>query len=796
MNNENQSSYLSSLNPEQLSAVTHEGSPLLILAGAGTGKTRVIITKIAYLLREKHMSPESILAVTFTNKAAREMRERAANLEPQCERATIRTFHSFGAWFSRRHAKDLGLDPAFVIYDDADSTELLHSIYPQLSKQQCGRYASLIARAKDYCLDPDSAELGFLTKDKEFGRIFSDYEKRLRATGNVDFGDLIRLPSSLIEADEIIARRMRQRFEVVLVDEYQDSNIAQFKLLRNLVGENTYVCVVGDDDQSIYRFRGAEVKNILTFSSAFPGTEIIRLERNYRSNQSILDLAGNIVSYNAGRLGKTLRAMKPGGPLPRLALLDDQEQEVEYCSSLIRAHHSQGGRLSDFAILYRTNAQSLAFEKDFPRKGIPYRIVGALRFYEREEIKDTLAYLSLIVNPRDEIAFRRIVNKPTRGIGEMSVDLILDHAAKTSRDLLTSCSECVDSIHGKGKAGARDFLSLMSQYRDMIQGSPSQEEIETAPQPFSLIDGEKRIKDPGALSLGTLVQTIVKSSGLLIYHQDKDEIAGTQKSSNLDELTNAASQYPLDRDGLIGFLENIELDRSFQAGVQNESVDAVTLITMHNTKGLEFRIVIVTGLEQGLFPRENETGDDLEEQRRLFYVAVTRAKDALYLTACHWRRIHGQMFETTPSRFLLELNPSNYRREDLSGSFSLPARNSRIESPNRPSYRNSARPGYRNTFDKENVKSHGTNGGMRTVKNDANNTVSQSGSEHERSPDNKEDSVWKMGMSVYHDEFGSGTIVKVSMSASSGPLVVVRFETGKLAQFFPKYTKKLERIQP
>jgi len=736
--------YLGCLNPEQLKAVLHEKNPLLILAGAGTGKTRVITTKIAYLVKERGVAPESILAVTFTNKAAREMRERAASLEPSCQRAVIRTFHSFGSWFLRRNAQAIGLDSNFVIYDDEDSAELVHAFLPNLGKPECRRYASLIARAKDYGLEPDSPNLSSLIRDDDFRRIYSLYEQRLRETGNVDFGDLIRLPASIMEKDQAIAQRTRQRFRVILVDEYQDSNVAQFLLLQKLFSPGTYLCVVGDDDQSIYRFRGAEIRNILSFSSIFPGTETIKLERNYRSYQSILDIAGDVVSRNSGRLGKTLRATRPGGAKPQLALLDDQDQEVEFCAKIINEMRAKGLALSDIAILYRTNAQSLAFEKEFPRRGLAYKLVGALRFYDREEVKDLMAYLSLILNPRDEIAFRRVVNKPARGLGDSSVEAILDKALREGISPLEASRLTKDSLRGKGKAGMEQFLGVLERARSMLGSLGAPED------PYSLSDGGKKDDDKGSASLGTLLETIVKESGLVTYHRDQDEISGTQKLANMDELINAASMYPLAREGLAEFLETIELDRSFQAGSEGEVRDAVTLITMHNTKGLEFPCVIVSGLEQGLFPRDDEEGEDLEEQRRLFYVALTRAKDRLFLSACRWRRIRGRIFETSPSRFLSEMDPSLYElwRRGMSAS--------------RPQAAFLRKP----------------SSGIRSGSASAASAVSPE---------------WKPGARVYHDEYGSGSIVKVSMTESSGPLVIVQFETGKVAQFFPKYTKKLER---
>jgi DNA helicase-2/ATP-dependent DNA helicase PcrA len=715
--------YLQGLNPEQLEAVRDEGTRLLILAGAGTGKTRVITTKIAYLVREKHILPESILAVTFTNKAANEMRERAMDIEPSCERAIIRTFHSFGAWFMRRNVQAFDLKREFTIYDDDDSAELVHSIFPTFSKRDCGDYAFLIAKAKDYGLSPDAPNLGFISQHPEFRRIYAAYEERLRATGNVDFGDLILMPAQLLEKDEAIRNRTQQRFSVILVDEYQDSNIAQFRLLQQLASPEAMLCVVGDDDQSIYRFRGAEVRNILGFQTIFPGTKLIKLERNYRSHQSILDLAHSIVAHNASRLGKKLLATRSGGTKPKLAILDDQDQEIEYCAYIARQHLQHGGHWRDIAILYRTNAQSLGFERLFPHYDIPYRIVGALRFYEREEIKDMLAFLAFLANPRDEVSFKRIVNKPARGIGTTSIEKIVASALQDDSDLLEASHKVIQEVHGKGKDGLRQFISLIGDAKTSL---------------------DKGVNDEGNLGmLGSLVADFAKNSGLIDFYRGKDKISGTQKEENIEELVNAASDSPLSEDGLLEFLDTVMLDQSQQRNDAN--ADAVTLITMHNTKGLEFPVVIVTGLEQGLFPRNDEEGDDIEEQRRLFYVAVTRAKEQLYLTACRWRRLHGRLFETVPSRFLTEIDSELY---DLWGASGRPAQ--------------------------------------------AAYTHRTPGREHY---DTTTKAEWAPGMTVYHDEYGNGTVIKVTPSQSAGALVIVKFESGKVAQFFPKYTKKLEKVE-
>jgi DNA helicase-2/ATP-dependent DNA helicase PcrA len=718
--------YLASLNPEQLAAVRHDGASLLILAGAGSGKTRVITTKIAYLVRERGLEPESILAVTFTNKAAREMRDRAAAIEPACSRAVMRTFHSFGAWFLRRNAQAAGLDSNFTIYDDDDQTTLLHGAMSQNTRSECSQMVQAISRAKDLGLEPDSIDLSAVFSDPGMRRVYALYEERLRKTGNVDFGDLIRLPTRLLRGDEAVRRRTHQRFRVILVDEYQDSNVAQFELLRLLAGEGSYLCVVGDDDQSIYRFRGAEVRNILRFPEIFPGTEIIKLERNYRSYQSILDVAGEVVSRNKDRLGKELVAERTGGERPVLALLDDQDSEVAYCLKVCKEHVKAGGRWSDVAILYRTNAQSLSFEKEFPRLGIPYRIVGSSRFYDREEVKDALAYMALLCNPRDEVAFKRVVNKPSRGVGETSVDILLGEAEASGEDLLSAAGRASETLKGKARQGTRDFLAMLSDLKDAL----------AAPN----ADGE---------SLASLIERLVRSSGLVDYHRGQDEVAGTQRVSNLEELVNASSLYPRGPEGLADFLETIELDRSLSS--EESAADAVTLITMHNTKGLEFPVVIATGLEQGLFPRDDEEGEDLEEQRRLFYVAVTRAKDELHLTSCHWRRLHGRLYETGPSRFLSEIDGTLLRT--VAGR-----RTGAVANPYGPGSYDTRR---------------GEAGRGTTV-----------------AP--KDEGPWRAGLAVYHDDYGAGVVIKVTTTPSSGPLVVVRFETGRQAQFFPKFTKKLE----
>ena len=743
--------YLSVLNPEQLEAVRHEGSALLILAGAGSGKTRVITTKIAYLIRERGVDPESILAVTFTNKAAREMSERASRMEPCAERAVLRTFHSFGAWFLRRNGALLGLDSRFVIYDDDDSTTLLGSIMEDAPRAQAAKTAHLIARAKDYFLSPDDPGLSAIDHREEFRRHYRDYEARLRKIGNVDFGDLIKLPTELLREHPEVRERFRQRFRVVLVDEYQDSNVAQFELLKELCGPETYLCVVGDDDQSIYRFRGAEVRNILDFPDRFPGTRVVRLERNYRSTSPILKVAGGVVDYNRGRLGKTLSAERGGGKMPTLAFLRDQDEEASFCAELIERSVATGARPSDWAILYRTNAQSLGFETEFLRRRIPYRVVGSLKFYEREEVKDALALLAFSLNPRDEVAFRRVVNKPTRGVGAVAVERIVseagrpvsaesgleDTAATSVGDLAAAARRLSSGLSAKARSGVGEFLRVVESGKGLLSEAAAEESGEGVPA------GKVRGRNSGrkdALAAGeglsAFVVRIVVDSGLSDYHRAQDEIAGTQRLANLQELANAASLYPPTADGLVEFLEHIELDRA--AAAEESAEDSVTLITLHNTKGLEFHRVVMTGLEQGVFPREDKKDDDLEEERRLFYVGATRAMDELYLSSCAQRRLYGRTVATEPSLFLREI-PAGFVRVVGKAPYSM----SRLSSfgPSR------------------------AGGGVSS------------------------DELWKVGTRVFHDDYGYGYVLSVRES-DEGPIVIARFGSGKDFRFLPRFQSK------
>ncbi len=701
--------YLADLNEEQRRAVLHQGAPLLILAGAGSGKTRVITVKIAHMIEELGLDPRSILAVTFTNKAAGEMKERAAGLAPAAQNTMIRTFHSFGAWFLRRNAQLLDMPSGFSIYDDDDSVTLLRSLYPDENRATLNAVNRRISRAKDYGLSP-SDDLSEISADPAFAEQYRRYETRLREIGNADFGDLILLPVRILSEHPEVRDRIRSRFRVVLVDEFQDSNIAQYRLLELLADRSTYVCVVGDDDQSIYRFRGAEVRNILTFHETFSGTDVIRLEENYRSTGNILDVASAVVDHNEGRLGKTLWTRKDRGPLAVLAELNDEEEEVHYCREVLSREDIAAG---ETAILYRTNAQSRLFETVFLREGIPYRIVGTLRFYEREEVKDAVAVLKFLANPRDEVSFRRIVNKPARGIGATTLEKLVAASGETRGDLREALR--VAAVRLSARAG--NAVSSFAAAVDRVEAA---------------FGGE---------NLVPLLDAAIHETGLADYHAEKDEIAGTQKLQNLEELLNASSLYAGTPEGLVEFLESIELD-SAREQESGDSPDRVTLITMHNTKGLEFDRVIITGLEEGLFPRgEEESPDELEEERRLFYVALTRARQSVHLTSCRYRRIHGRLLTFVPSRFLREI-PAEFLESAAGGPLG--------------------------------ARAHGSGSGA------GGDGADEEGGE------------FAPGTYVYHDDYGTGMVIK-KWKSGVNELVRVRFESGNIAQFIPRYAP-LERI--
>lgn len=761
---------LAVLNPEQRKAVLHLKNPLLILAGAGSGKTRVITTKIAYLVGEEKYEPWEILAVTFTKKAASEMYERAHQLEPleKTRKVMIRTFHSFGAWFLRKYAQYADISPNFTVYDDEDMASLLMKAEPKLTKKEAGRYVKKIALAKDYCLSPESEKLIYNERFSDlpdFPEIYKLYEERLHATGNVDFGSLITLPVQILKNNEQIRFEIRRRFRCIMVDEYQDTNLAQFELLKMLCDfdesnkeDHTYICVVGDDDQSIYKFRGAEVEHILKFQDNFPNTEVVRLERNYRSTPDILRLADNVVANNKNRLGKTLRAERGSGKTPVLAFLPNQDDEVHFCADLIQKTHSMGVPYSDWAILYRTNAQSMGFESEFVRKKIPYVIVGSLKFFEREEVKDLIAWLELVANHKNEIAFHRIINKPARGIGNKTQDAIV-LASQTEHHLIEESGEVRQNFEANDiiaacrykmqdfSAKVRGELSKFIEIFDEIDSMFTEDTTAGGELASQLVEGESSDelkKRESRKTLAELIEKIAKKSGLAQYYEERDKDEHTFRVENIQELANSAVPYPLARQGLLDFLDNIQLDRTLSNEDENIAEDAVTLITLHNTKGLEFNRVVMTGMEEGVFPRNGDDEEEMEEERRLCYVGITRAKNELYLTSCAVRRMYGHIEYMKCSPFLLEMG-----REGVKAIGQLPSR-----------YRGSS--------------FHQGDYGERGLSH----------------PDVESDPIkrkYYRGAKIYHDDYGYGIIVNTQTNDEDEYAITVSFENSGTKRFLPKY---------
>lgn len=639
---------LSQLNEEQRQAVMINDGTLLVFAGAGSGKTRVITTKIAYAIEKLGIESYRILAVTFTNKACKEMKDRVSLYvgEEKASSVMIKTFHSFGVWLLRKYGSMVGIEPNFKIYDEDDSVTLLSQQYPSVNKKEISEAVKRIGVLKDKMQKPDS-------RDHKFTDMYFKYERALSQTGNVDFADMIIKSIKLLEEDKDVKEYVQNRFQMILVDEYQDSNTAQFMLLKNIVGPKTFLCAVGDDDQSIYRFRGAEVKNILEFPNAFKNTKKVFLGKNYRCSQSILDAANDVISNNKTRAPKNLVATNQGGLKPQLFYVNGgYDEAAKVIEILKKAALHDVSAYEKSAVLYRTNAQSKDFEDRFIMNGIPYHIVGSLRFYDREEVRDCIALISLLANPRDTVAFQRMVNKPARKIGDISVEKILAYANDNPMmggDVMYAARNVTNDgiIKGVAATGLSQFL----------------QSYDTCKSQF------------GTLSNGDLLQLMLDNFGLLNYYRKRDldeHNDFNKRTDNLNQLVNMLSlpEFSNGQEGINAFLEFASLDSS-SLGSKTEGIsnEGVTLITMHNTKGLEYDRVFMTGMENEIFPglRDNKelTSEDLEEERRICYVAMTRAKKELYLFCASMRMKWGSLQPETPSMFLSEITNTHIDVTDL-----------------------------------------------------------------------------------------------------------------------------------
>ncbi len=639
-------SLLDGLNPQQRAAVLHQGSPLLIVAGAGSGKTRVLTHRIAYLLAEREVDPSQILAITFTNKAAGEMAARAAALTGARARSMwLMTFHSACVRILRREAKRFGYPSSFSIYDQADSQRLMAMVCRELEldakffppkalanqvsslKNELIDYETVLAKASGY-------------RDKTLGEAYAEYQRRLVGAGAMDFDDLIMVTVNLLQAFPDVAAEYQRRFRHVLVDEYQDTNHAQYTLVRELAGAGgespAELVVVGDADQSIYAFRGATIRNIDEFERDFAGARVILLEQNYRSTQNILAAANAVVSRNPGRIPKNLWSDAGAGPPITGYVADSEHDEAAFVAEEVDRLADAGEAIpGQVAVFYRTNAQSRVFEEVFIRSGLPYKVVGGVRFYERREVRDLLAYLRLVANPDDEVSLRRVLNTPRRGIGDRAEEYV---AALANRDKISFAAALArpDDVPGLPARSAR-----------AIEG-------------FNDLIGGLRAMSEGGSPVGDLAEAVLDQTGYVADLQASSDLQDASRIENLTELVSVAREFDARNPGgtLNEFLEQVSLVAD--ADEIPEGVDhggMVTLMTLHTAKGLEFPVVFLTGLEENVFPHERSMGDDRElaEERRLAYVGITRAMERLYVTRASTRTWFGRPGYHRQSRFLSEI---------------------------------------------------------------------------------------------------------------------------------------------
>lgn len=642
------------LNPKQKEAVFHTEGPLLVLAGAGSGKTRVLTHRIAYLIEEKGVNPWNILAITFTNKAAAEMRERVDKIVGfGAESIWVSTFHSSCVRILRRHIDRLGYDTSFTIYDTDDQRTLMKQIFKhlQVDTRQFKERAVLsrISSFKNDMIDSQEAlqNAGGDFREKKIAELYMEYQKELKKNNALDFDDLLLKTVELFEQERDVLEYYQNRFRYIMVDEYQDTNRVQFKLVDQLAGKYRNICVVGDDDQSIYKFRGADIENILSFESAFPGAHVIKLEQNYRSTQNILNAANEVIRHNRGRKDKTLWTSNGGGAQVRLSQFDTAYEEADYIvKDILTEAEKENRQFSDFAVLYRTNAQSRLLEEKCILYSVPYRLVGGVNFYQRKEIKDILSYLKTIANGQDDLAVQRIVNVPKRGIGATSMGRVISFASANGMSFYDALlrARAVPSI---GKAA------------DKIAGFTAQIE-----------DFKARLSE---LSIKDLIEEILEKTGYRKEIEEEGEVESETRLQNIEELINKAAAYwaGAEEPTLGGFLEEVAL----VAEVDNmdESENRVVLMTLHSAKGLEFPYVYLSGMEDGLFPSSmsimSDDADAVEEERRLCYVGITRARERLTLTAARQRMTNGETRFSKLSRFVEEIPPELLDRQNQKSMF-------------------------------------------------------------------------------------------------------------------------------
>lgn len=731
--------WLDMLNPEQKQAVQTTEGPVLVLSGAGTGKTKVLTTRLAYILAQHKANPWNCLVVTFTNRAAREMKERVQGLIGEVANSVwLGTFHSICVKILRNHAEVVGLKSNFTILGEDDQKRLIKQILeaegvddkkypPQAVLDKIGRW-------KDKGLTID--KIGDDFRENIMTHLYRKYQERLLELNCVDFGDIILYALSILMSDADILAKYQERFKYIMVDEYQDTNVTQYLLIRILSQKHRNLCCVGDDDQSIYSWRGAEIENILRFGKDFTDAKTIRLERNYRSTANILAAASNLISHNQGRLGKTLKvaenspAQQCENAKIKVVSSYNGEEEAQYIVDAIESARREGFHYSNMAILVRTAAQTRLFEEKFISNAIPYQVIGGLKFYERAEIRDALAYFRVVLQPSDDLAFERIINKPARGIGAKSIEKFQDEARREHISLYMAVEKMLNEgkISGKAKNALSGLMNKFADWRRTLN----------------------------AVTPDELASQILEDSGYIEMLKMDKSIEAPGRLENLKELINVMSDtdnYP----NLAEFMEHVSLVMD-NDNVAND--DKVTVITLHSAKGLEFDVVFLPGWEEGLFPHQRalEEGgsDSLEEERRLAYVAITRARKRLFILMAHNRRVYGQWQNNLPSRFINELPPQNIEIVNNSANYFGSNTYSSYKSNNNfaPWYQKKQPAPQNNvTFDDDDRYSY--------VREDDDNQAWSSSIYQAKQNAKNQTSGTPVGCRIHHDTFGYGKVIAV-----------------------------------
>ncbi len=767
------------LNDRQREAVFCTEGPLLVLAGAGSGKTRVLTHRIAYLIEEKEVNPWNIMAITFTNKAAGEMRERVDQLVTfGSESVWVSTFHSSCVRILRRFIDHLGYNTNFSIYDTDDQRTLMRQILKKMELDpktfRDRAMLSAISSAKNELISPEEFRLNAEGdwRAKKIAEVYQSYQDELKNNNALDFDDLIFKTVDLLRANADVLEYYQERFRYIMVDEYQDTNTAQFRLIELLAGKYKNLCVVGDDDQSIYKFRGANISNILDFESSFPGAKVVKLEQNYRSTSHILDAANAVIRNNRGRKDKTLwTANGKGDPV----IFRQYEQAYEEAEGIVRDILKDGREYQNYAVLYRTNAQSRLLEEKCVAYNVPYRLVGGVNFYQRKEIKDILSYLKTIANGQDDLAVMRIINVPKRGIGAASIGKITAWASEKGMNFYDACARAA-AIPALGKAAGKVsvFTGQIEQLRDSLERGASIRE---------------------------LMEQILTDTGYKEELQSEGEIEFQSRMENIEELMNKAVSYSEEAEhpSLDEFLEQVALVADVDR--MDDSENRVTLMTLHSAKGLEFPVVYLSGLEDGLFPSSmsimSDDRTDLEEERRLCYVGITRAKERLVITSSRRRMVNGETHYAKVSRFLDEIPEELIQMEKLEARVEKTASRAEFADDDLPWNRNQDRLGVSKFGMKSNAyasatASYQSGGAAGSEKRTAMGSATTPGFGKAFTVKKPEKLEYGEGDRVHHVKFGDGTVLSVKDGAKDFE-VSVNFDQAGVKKMFASFAR-LEKI--